>query len=235
MRASERTAGTAFPADRPVFYYVTDRHSLEGGSLLASMKRAIGWGVDFIQIREKDLGDRDLFELTGHAVALVRGTHCRILVNGRADIALAAGALGVHLPSSGLKVGDLPNALRRRLILGVSTHSAREFRSAANDGADYVLLGPVFPTASKLSYGPPLGLTLLERVCRESAIPVLAIGGIDANSIAAVLAAGAAGVAGISLFQGRAEYLKAFSSCASSCRVELAGATARVPRRRVRR
>ncbi len=202
-------AAAAFPVKRPLFYYITDRRKLAGMSLVDCMRRAIRWGADFIQIREKDLPDRELFELTCKAVRLVQGTRCRIIVNGRADIALAAGAHGLHLPSTGLRIEDLHSSLVQNLIVGASAHSMLEARRAAERGAHYILLGPVYPTESKLSYGPPLGLARLRRVCKAVPIPVLALGGIQPELVTPALAAGAAGVAGISLFQGRLARLRA--------------------------
>ncbi len=122
-------------------------------------------------------------------------------MNGRADIAIAAGAHGVHLPSAGLHLPEIKPWLPTGFIVGVSTHSTRDAVRAAAQGADYVLLGPVFPTESKLRFGPPLGMERFRRACRAVPIPVLGLGGIHPGRIPAVLAAGAAGVAGISLFQ----------------------------------
>ncbi len=161
----------------------------------------IATGVDFIQIREKDLPDRPLFELASQAVTLARGTLCKVLVNGRPDIALAAGAHGVHLPSRGLHASDLRSWLPGDFLVGVSVHSIREAMQAQREGADYVLLGPVFLTPSKVLYGPPLGLRYLQRACRAVSVPLLALGGIGVDHIDSVLRAGAAGIAGISLFQ----------------------------------
>ncbi len=169
-------------------------------------RRAISAGVDFVQIREKDLSDRDLFDLSFKVVGASAGTRCRILVNGRADVAVAAGAHGVHLPSAGLMISELRSWLPNGFLVGVSTHSLREARRAALMGADYVLLGPVYPTASKLQYGPPLGLEYLRHACRALSIPVFGLGGIHPEGVAPVLEAGAAGVAGISLFQRDSEF-----------------------------
>jgi thiamine-phosphate pyrophosphorylase len=160
--------------------------------------------VDFVQVREKDLCDRDLFELTREIVGSARGSRCRVLVNGRADIALAAGAGGVHLPSVGILASDIRPWLPKGFTVGVSTHSARQAARAAAAQADYVLFGPLFPTDSKLGYGPPLGLEPLRRLCRSLPIPVLGLGGIHPQQVSLVLGAGAAGVAGISLFQNDA-------------------------------
>ncbi len=195
-----------FPARRPLFYYVTDRHQLLGPSLPELMRRAVRRGVDFIQIREKDLCDRDLYELARRAAEATCGSRCKIIVNGRADIALAAGAQGVHLPAAGLRVSEIKPWLPKGFLIGVSTHSTREAVRAASAGADYVLLGPVFPTESKLRYGPPMGLERFRLACRSIPIPTFGLGGIRPELVSQVLAAGAAGVAGISLFQNDAYF-----------------------------
>jgi thiamine-phosphate pyrophosphorylase len=192
---------STFPAKRPLFYYITDRRRLRGTSLIASIRNAIGLGVDFIQVREKDLSDRALFELTRRAVALARGSQCRILVNGRADIALAAEAHGVHLPSSGLQIADIHPWAPRGFLIGVSVHTLPEIRRACAQGADYLLLGHIFPTASKAGLGMPLGLRRLKNACAVSSVPVFGLGGIKVETIGPVLNAGAAGIAGIGLFQ----------------------------------
>ncbi len=204
MWNSARAIGAPIHAKRPLFYYITDRSQLTRPSpsaLLARIENAVAAGADFVQIREKDLADRDLLGLTADSVRLVRGTKCRILVNSRFDIALAGGAHGVHLPSKGIRCSDLKPHLPRGFILGASTHSSREARLAAEGGAHYILMGPVFPTPSKLRYGPPVGLRSLRRVCARSTIPVLGLGGITPDRIPEVLGAGAYGIAGISLFQ----------------------------------
>ncbi len=164
--------------------------------------------VDFIQIREKDLTDRELFALTSRAVSLARGTKCRLLVNGRADIALAAGAHGVHLPSSGLRVSDLSEWLPGGFTVGISVHSLKEARQAWNAGADYILVGHVFPTASKAAYGQPLGLESLKEICSSTPLPIFGLGGIKPELIKSIMDAGADGVAGITLFQDNSQLLE---------------------------
>ena len=193
--------GLAPRSRRPLLYYITDRKQLSGEPLLAVVHRAIRRRVDFIQIREKDLPDRNLFELVRRAARLAQGTGTRVLVNGRVDVALASGAHGVHLPAQGLTPRDVRARVPGRFLVGVSTHSIREVRRAAQQGADYALLGPVFPTPSKLQYGEPLGLDYLRRACRAVPFPVFALGGIGPEQVETTLRAGAAGVAGISLFQ----------------------------------
>jgi thiamine-phosphate pyrophosphorylase len=161
--------------------------------------------VDLIQVRERDLADGELYFLAAEVVRLARGTRCRILVNGRADIAFAAGAHGVHLPASGLSPAAVRRIAPRGFIIGASTHSLREARRAEAGGADYLVLGPLFPTPSKMGYGSPLGLRRFRRIVSRISIPVLGLGGIRPDLIAHVLGAGAAGVAGIRLFQEELE------------------------------
>lgn len=202
MRSSDSNGKkNIFPAKRPLCYYITDRRRLHGTSLIACIRKAIEHGVDFVQIREKDLDDRALFNLTSDVLACVRDTQCRVLVNGRADIALAAGAHGVHLPSTGLQVPDVRPWVPDDFLIGVSVHTLPEVRRACAQGADYLLLGHIFPTQSKAGHGPPLGLHRLNNACAVSSVPVLGLGGIKAELIESVLDTGAAGVAGIGLFQ----------------------------------
>ena len=215
MSDSSAFQEASFPDRRPLFHYITDRGQLAGISLIACIRRALDWGVDFVQIREKDLPDRKLFELTSRAVALSRGKKGRILVNGRADIALAAGAHGVHLPSMGLRISEIRTWIPGGFVVGVSVHTEPEIRDASALGADYVLLGHVFPTESKRNSGPGLGLGFLQKACSKTSIPVLALGGMQPDSISPVLKAGAAGVAGISLFQKKSEFNKLKKTVAS--------------------
>ena len=199
----------------PEFYYITDRHSLTvpaEADLLRRVRKIIAWGVGFVQVREKDLTDRRLFELTRRIVKMAReiprGSRCRVLVNGRADIAVAAGADGVHLPSSSIGISAIRAWIPKNFIVGVSVHTMREVRAACDANADYILVGHVFPTASKESMGAALGVDFLRRACIGASAPVLALGGITAEHIPAVLQAGAAGVAGISLFQKDDEFVR---------------------------
>ena len=156
-------------------------------------------GVGAVQIREKDLDDRSVLELARQALAVLP----TVLVNGRLDLALAAGADGAHLPADGVPVAALRRRFGQGVLLGVSTHSVDEVERALRDGADYVTFGPVWPTPSKERYGPPLGLGELARAARVG-IPVYALGGVMLSRFGEAAAAGAAGVAGIRLFQGPA-------------------------------
>jgi len=194
--------------NRPLFYYVTDRRQLAGITFESCIRRALQWGVDFIQIREKDLSDRILFEQVRRIVVLANGTKCRIMVNGRADIARAAGAHGVHLPSTGLRVKDVQSWLPDNFLVGISVHTEEEIERACDEGADYVLLGHIFPTPSKSGLGKPVGLELLKIFCANFSIPIFALGGIRADRIASVLKTGAMGIAGVSLFQKEEAYAR---------------------------
>ena len=172
-------------------YYVTDRRQ---GNVLASAARAVHEGVDMIQVREKDLPGRELLDLVCKVRDLAAGTRTRVLVNDRLDLALAAGVDGVHLPSNGL-----PARRVRPLVkcLGVSVHTVEEAVAADHDGADFIVFGPVFDTPGK----NPVGLESLRQVAESVKIPVLAIGGITSERAKDVVAAGAAGIAAIRLFQ----------------------------------
>ncbi|HLW79545.1 MAG TPA: thiamine phosphate synthase [Terriglobia bacterium] len=189
--------------------YITDRLALAPAPLLDRIGEAIAAGADLVQIREKDLATRPLVDLVARAVDAARGTGTRVVVNDRLDVALALGADGVHLGQQSMPARAVCEALdklgerleERRFLVGVSCHSLEEARQAEGSGASYVLLGPIFETASKLRYGPPLGLEKLRDVTARVKVPVLALGGITVERVKPCLEAGATGVAGISLFQ----------------------------------
>jgi thiamine-phosphate pyrophosphorylase len=183
-------------------YYITDRRSAGGdGPLLGFIERAIAEGVERIQIREKDLSARGLYELTRRALVLAEGSGTRILVNGRVDIALAAGAHGVHLPADSLSPESVRAITPRDFEIGVSTHSRREILAAQQEGADFVVFGPVFDPLSKTPYATSTGLAGLRESASGVAIPVFALGGITLENALRCVQAGAAGIAGISFFQ----------------------------------
>ncbi|HEV2495945.1 MAG TPA: thiamine phosphate synthase [Terriglobia bacterium] len=185
--------------------YITDRHALGSTTLDDCIPEAIAAGVDLVQIREKDLATRELMRLVESAVAAAHGTPARIVVNDRLDVALSLGAAGVHLGSQSLPAEVVRRILGSRarcdFLIGVSCHSLEDALAAESAGANYILLGPIFATASKLRYGPPLGIAKLADVAQRVKIPVLALGGITVERVKPCLEAGATGIAGISIFQ----------------------------------
>ena len=195
---------------RPIVCYVTDRESLATGDraadVLAHVRTSIRAGVDWVQIRERDLPARDLLALTRRALGEAATANVAIIINDRVDVALAAEAAGVHLGSESLPAREVLRWCRSgnaplNWLVGVSCHSLEQAREAENAGASYVFFGPVFDTPSKRSFGPPQGIVKLAEVCRTVAVRVIAIGGINEGNGEECLGAGAAGVAAIRLFQ----------------------------------
>ena len=199
------------PTHKPLLCYVTDRRSLAGAPELVlklqleKIEKAAKAGVDWIQIREKDLSGRELAQLTKDAMVRT-GSGTAVLVNERADVACATRARGVHLGERGLPVAEARRLFRERFpkenfIVGVSAHSLNGARQAEQAGADYVIFGPVYATPTKASLGAPQGAQRLEEICQRLKIPVLAIGGITLENAGECFAAGAGGIAAIRLFQ----------------------------------
>ncbi|HZU21900.1 MAG TPA: thiamine phosphate synthase [Terriglobales bacterium] len=198
-----------------LLYCITDRHQLAPADKASAVERLVEAaalaGVDYIQLREKDLSARELERLATRCMAHIcdarkEGSRTRLLVNSRVDIAIACGADGVHLRSraSGeLSAADaraiFGRAGRPQPIIAVSCHSAGEVLLAESEGADFAVFGPVFGKGERAG----VGIDALRRICHRTPnhMPVLALGGITIESAASCVAAGAAGVAAIRLFQ----------------------------------
>ena len=207
-----------------LLYYITDRSQFAGDeagrrrSLLAKIAEAAACGVDYIQLREKDLPTRELESLAREAAEVMARIESKVhrsalLINSRTDVALTCGADGVHLRGDDISPRDVrktwaqnavtsgPRAVRTGAtppIIAVSCHSLTDVHRAAEEGADFAVFGPVFEKAGSDPH--PAGLQILARACKEE-IPVLALGGITLQNAMFCLEAGAAGIAGIRLFQ----------------------------------
>src|SRR5207249_1715989 len=159
-------------------YLVTDRRLASAEFLARLLTEAAVAGVDRIQVREKDLEGRALLHLVREALQAVRGSRATVFVNDRLDVAMAAAAHGAHLGRASLPADVARKVAGEDLVLGVSTHTLEEAMEAQDLGADYLFFGPVFPTASKVAWGPPLGIPKLEALLKRARVPVYAIGGI---------------------------------------------------------
>lgn len=186
---------------KPIVYLITKGEADTANfthkkkEILQVIRVAVESGVSLIQIREKNLTAHSLFELTESVSEITRTSGTKLLVNDRADIALAAGADGVHLPAAGLAADIVRKNFPPRFLIGVSTHSTAEASAAESNGADFVTFGPVFQSPGK---GEPQGLARLNDVCKSlDACPVIALGGIDESNFAEVLKNGASGFAAI--------------------------------------
>jgi thiamine-phosphate pyrophosphorylase len=194
-----------------LLYYITDRAGFEGNesergaALLRCIAEAARAGVDFIQLHEKDLNPADLELLAREALRVLRDNSAttKLLINTHADVALEVGADGVHLPAGSPLASEVRKSwmLRSNVVplIGVSAHNAADVQEAAAQGASFAVLAPIFEKVAAGSTG--IGLDVLREACGGSRIPVLALGGVNLANARACLDAGAAGMAGIRLFQ----------------------------------
>jgi thiamine-phosphate pyrophosphorylase len=224
-------------ANRCLLYYITDRTAFPGDErtrrrhVLDKIEEAAACGVDYIQLREKDLTAREMQSLAFEATSIVhrlrnenQSLRTALLINSRTDVALASRADGVHLRSEDVSLEDVRDAwklcsdtcecLPRVPLVGVSCHSPAEVSKAAANRATFTVFAPVYEKKGSL----PTGLEILNEACRAN-IPVLALGGVTIQNAAACLQTGAAGIAGIRLFQNDdiATVVHALRSIAAEC------------------
>jgi thiamine-phosphate pyrophosphorylase len=180
---------------------ITDR-SLAGRPLLEVVEECLGAGLRAVQLREKDLPTRELLAVAAALRDATRRHGARLLINDRADVALAVQADGVQRTRASLPVAALRRIAAPACLVGASVHSMEEARVDDSEGADFLVFGPVHDTPSKRRYGPPQGLEALRRVAGGVRVPVLAVGGLTPARAREALGAGAAGVAVISAILG---------------------------------
>jgi thiamine-phosphate pyrophosphorylase len=194
---------------KPITYLITSGETTAATTpstedfsrILKLVSAAVAAGVNLIQLREKNLTARVLFELALQSAEITHGSATRLLINDRADIARGARADGVHLQRRSLEPHIVRRTFGEGFLIGVSTHSLAEARAARDGGADFVVFGPVFDTVSKRIYGEPVGLEKLSETARELApFPIIALGGVTLDNAQECLRAGARGVAAIRLF-----------------------------------
>ena len=183
-------------------YVITDEGIGRGRSHAELARRAVAGGADVIQLRDKNLSCRDLLSAAVAIREITRDAGALFIVNDRLDVALAAGADGVHLGENDLPIGEARRLAPPGFIIGASVGSVATAVSAEAEGADYVALSPTFATGSKDAAGPGHGLAMLSAVRAAVALPLVAIGGITAGNVGEVIAAGADGVAVISAVVG---------------------------------
>lgn len=206
---------------KPILYLITPGattetttpDAVEFQQVLMQVSSAAAAGIPLIQIREKSLTARVLFALTQRITMITRGSATRVLVNDRADIAASAGADGVHLTTRSLEAGVIRRTFGSQFLIGASTHSLAEARAAKEGGADFAVFGPIFESSPRKEYGSPSGTGSLREAAGQLApFPLIALGGISMKNAKECLDAGAAGIAGISLFReprGLKEFISA--------------------------
>lgn len=184
-------------------YIITDEAIAGGLSHTEIAQRAIDGGADVIQLRDKTRGCSELCQVGRVLRAITEKTGTLFIINDRLDVALACGADGVHLGRDDMRVDTARQIAPPGFIIGISAGTVEEALKAEQDGADYIAVSPVFFTTSKNNAGPGHGLDRLREICRNVTVPVIAIGGINADNVGDVIAAGAEGVAVISAVVGK--------------------------------
>ena len=186
-------------------FLVTDRHQAKGRPLVPLLQRVLTAAAPAIQLRERDLSARELVTLALELQAVTASRRSQLLINDRIDVALALEGVGVHLRSNSLPVSVARQVLGTQRLLGISVHAVEEAVQVESQGADYIVLGPIYETPSKQMFGPPLGIHTLERACRLVRLPIIGIGGVTAARAREMRRAGAFGVAVITAVLGAAD------------------------------
>lgn len=186
-------------------FLVTDRHQTKGRPLVPLLQRVLTAAAPAIQLRERDLSARELVTLALELQAVTASRRSQLLINDRIDVALALEGVGVHLRSNSLPVSVARQVLGTQRLLGISVHAVEEAVQVESQGADYIVLGPIYETPSKQMFGPPLGIHTLERACRLVRLPIIGIGGVTAARAREMRRAGAFGVAVITAVLGAPE------------------------------
>lgn len=200
---------------------VTDRHQTKGRPLIPLLQRVLTAAAPAIQLRERDLSGREILTLAREVEAITAVYRSQLLINDRIDIAMALDGVGVHLRSNSLSVSVARRLLGPQRLLGISVHTVEEAVHAESEGADYIVLGPIYETPSKQIFGRPLGIHTLEEACRLVRIPIIGIGGVTAVRAREMRRAGAFGAAVITAILGATDV--------ESATRELLDAVTRVP------
>jgi len=196
--SNQQSAISSQPVDFKL-YLITDRKLIaESCSLFTAVEAALKGGVKAVQLREKDLGTRELLYMAYRMREITDKYRAKLFINDRVDIALSVEADGVHLGQDSIPPHAVRKIAKDKFMIGVSAHSIEEAMQAEKEGADFITLGPVYKTPSKMKYGQPLGVDINRKAKAEISIPVFAIGGIKQDRIKEVMDAGADGIALIS-------------------------------------
>jgi thiamine-phosphate pyrophosphorylase len=196
-------------------YLITDRNRTRV-PLIEAVRLALEGGVRAVQLREKDLPIRELLARAQELRSLTGEFGAKLFINDRVDVAMAVDADGVHLGTRSMPASAVRKMIGERRLIGVSTHSLEEARSAAAQGADFITFGPIYETPAKIRYGPPVGIDALTAVLRTVAVPVFALGGITGGNLKPVLKSGAHGVAMISAIMAAEDIRKAATQILAS-------------------
>jgi thiamine-phosphate pyrophosphorylase len=186
-------------------YLITDRQNTRGREISFVVEEALKGGAKAVQLREKDLSSRALYETAYELRKLTARYDARLFINDRIDIALAVAADGVHLGSTSIPVHRARQILGDKRLIGVSCHNTVSAINAQEKGADFITFGPVYYTPSKAVYGNPVGVGKLAEISELLRIPVFALGGINRKNVSQVIETGAHGIALVSAILAAAD------------------------------